>query len=248
MSANPEVTKPDLLGDRAANAGGHTPRHNAVLRAVLQAAAAVSDVKIIECDRDAKDAYQHYNVGHVPDLAHPGGSPWGTDALTEIKVPSPLTITHHAGRGNNDGDATAADVGNYYAFGSTEEPLRYMTLGARQRGHVDGPKFDATTGRGYVARKVGHYDDAITKTNQVVVAVVESLGGISPPLHRQVKFQARRAGKKNARDGTRYSRVRPVAYLTHHTRMISASAVLTCAANTEANFNALKISLAAGAA
>ena len=41
---------------------------------------------------------------------------------------------------------------------------------------------------------------------------------------------------------------RPVAYLTHHTRMISASAVLTCAANTEANFNALKISLAAGAA
>ena len=139
-------------------------------------------------------------------------------------------------------------MGNYYAFGSTEEPLRYMTLGARQRGHADGPKFDATTGRGYVARKVGHYDDAIKKNNQVVVAVVESLGGISPPLHRQVKFQARRAGKKNARDGTRYSRVRPVAYLTHHTRMISASAVLTCAANTEANFNALKISLAAGAA
>ena len=34
--------------------------------------------------------------------------------------------------------------------------------------------------------------------NQVTVAVVESLGDISPPLHRQIKFQARRAGKKNA--------------------------------------------------
>ena len=55
-------------------------------------------------------------------------------------------------------------------------------------------------------------------------------------------------GKKNTRDGTRYSRVRPVSYLTHHMRMISASAVLTCAANTEANLIALKISLAAGAA
>ena len=189
-----------------------------------------------------------YNAGHVPELAHPGGSLWGTDALTEIKVPSPLTITHHAGRGNNDGDATAADVGHYYAFGSTEEPLRYMTLGCRQRGHKDGPKFDAATGRGFVARHAGHYDDALKKNNQVTVAVVESLGGISPPLHRQIKFQARRAGKKNARDGTRYSRVRPVSYITHHTRMISASAVLTCAANTETQLIALKISHAAGAA
>ena len=52
----------------------------------------------------------------------------------------------------------------------------------------------------------------------------------------------------NARDGTRYSRVRPVSYITHHTRMISASAVLTCAANTETQLIALKISHAAGVA
>ena len=82
----------------------------------------------------------------------------------------------------------------------------------------------------------------------MIVAVVESLGGISPPLHRQLKYQARRAGKKNARDGTRYSRVRPVSYITHHTRMISASAVLTCAANTETQLIAVKISHATGAA
>ena len=33
-----------------------------------------------------------------------------------------------------------------------------------------------------------------------------------------------------------------VSYITHHTRMISASAVLTCAANTETQLIALKIS------
>ena len=38
------------------------------------------------------------------------------------------------------------------------------------------------------------------------------------------------------------------SYITHHTRMISASAVLTCAANTETQLIALKISHAAGVA
>ena len=48
--------------------------------------------------------------------------------------------------------------------------------------------------------------------------------------------------------GFLYKRVRPVSYITHHTRMISASAVLTCAANTETQLIALKISHAAGVA
>ena len=77
---------------------------------------------------------------------------------------------------------------------------------------------------------------------------MQIIDSVLPPLHRQIKFQSRRTGKKNARDGTRYSRVRPVSYITHHTRMISASAVLTCAANTETQLIALKISHAAGVA
>ena len=40
----------------------------------------------------------------------------------------------------------------------------------------------------------------------------------------------------------RYSRVRPVPYTPHHRRTVSASAVLTCTANTEKEYTALKIS------
>ena len=74
-----------------------------------------------------------------------------------------------------------------YPFGSTEEPLRYATLGTRQRGHEGGPPFDAATGRGYVARHAGQYHDALRKNNQVIVAVVESFGHTSarraPPAY-----------------------------------------------------------------
>ena len=80
---------------------------------------------------------------------------------------------------DGSGNATASDVGHIYPFGSTEEPLRYATLGTRQRGHEGGPPFDAATGRGYVARHKGQYDDALKKNNQVIVAVVESFGGIA---------------------------------------------------------------------
>ena len=212
-----------------------------MLRAVHQAAVAVAAGTVVMCDKEAKDAYQQYNADHVPDLAEPGASPWGTDALTEIKVPSPLTLTYHAGRGNRDGNATASDVGHIYPFGSTEEPLRYATLGTRQRGHEGGPPFDAATGRGYVARHKGQYHDALHKNNQVIVAVVESFGGINAPLMRRLKSSARRASRKNGRDATRYSRTRPVPYITHHTRAISAAAVLTCAANTEKEYTAIKI-------
>ena len=82
----------------------------------------------------------------------------------------------------------------------------------------------------------------------VVVAVVESFGGINAPLMRRLKSNARRASRKNGRDATRYSRTRPVPYITHHTRAISAAAVLTCAANTEKEYMAIKIAHAARSA
>ena len=72
---------------------------------------------------------------------------------------------------------------------------------------------------------------------------------LSVPRLRLVSARLARVGAISCiSDGTRYSRVRPVSYITHHTRMISASAVLTCAANTETQLIALKISHAAGAA
>ena len=53
---------------------------------------------------------------------------------------------------------------------------------------------------------------------------------------------------RNLNDGTKYSRVRPVSFLTHHMRQISSAAVITDAANIEKELTGLKISHAVGAA
>ena len=107
----------------------------------------------------------------------------------------------------------------------------------------------AATGLGYVARHDGDYSDAIRKNNLILVAVVEALGGLCPALFRWLKYSARRAGDhKKGRDGTKYSRVRPVSFLTHHMRQISSAAVITDAANIEKELTGLKISHAVGAA
>ena len=93
-------------------------------------------------------------------------------------------------------------------------------------------------------------DDAITKKNNMVIAViVESFGGIGTRGVRMLKFTSRRAGdRKRGRDGTRYSRVcNSISYLTHHMRQISGAAVMTDAANIEKEIIKLKITHASRA-
>jgi hypothetical protein len=244
--ASAEGVEPDYLGDRRCNGGAHGPRHNAVLRAVRDVVAAVATNTVLLGDKEQRDHYQQYNAGYVADLIQPGASPWGTDWLAEIKCPSPLTLSHHAGRGNSKGAGTLQDVGHFYAFGSTEEHLHLDIYGCAKRGRrADGP-FNHATGRGYVEAKKGHYDDGIKKKNNMVVAVVvESFGGIGTRAQRAFKFAARRAGdKKRGRDGTKYSRTRPASFLTHHMRQISSAAVITDAYNIEKEIIGIKISQA----
>ena len=137
-----------------------------------------------------------------------------------------------------------------YAFGNTEESLHLDIYGCRKRGcRADGP-FNHATGRGHVEPKTGYYDDAITKKNNMVIAViVESFGGIGTRGVRMLKFTSRRAGdRKRGRDGTRYSRVcNSTSYLTHHMRQISGAAVMTDAANIEKEIIKLKITHASRA-
>ena len=217
-----------------------------MLRAVRDVVAAVATNSVLLGDKEQRDHYQRYNADYVADLIQPGASPWGTDWLAEVKCPSPLTLGHRAGQGNNDGAGTVEDVGHFYAFGSTEESLHLAVLGCGERGRRgDGP-FNHATGRGYVKGRKGHYDDAIKKKNNMVVPIiVESFGGIGTRAQRALKFAARRAGdKKRGRDGTRYSRTRPTSFLTHHMRQISSAAVITDACNIEKEIIGLKISQA----
>ena len=63
----------------------------------------------------------------------------------------------------------------------------------------------------------------------------------SPPLHRCLRFLARRAkDRKRGRDGTRYSRFHPANFLSHHLAKIVTAAVYSDAQHIEEGVIGLK--------
>ena len=115
--------------------------------------------------------------------------------------------------------------GHLFAFGCTEEHLLYENLGCKPRGRpCDGPLKHAT-GKGWVKggvpwdKKGAAYRDATTKGHTVKMAIVETLGGISPHTRAIYRRHARRATAKGARDSTKYgtTRISTRSFYTHHT-------------------------------
>ena len=109
----------------------------------------------------------------------------GGDCLYEIKVPSSLVSTYTAGAGSKEKGGNCASVGHTYAFGSTEEKYRVLSLGCKERGRQrDGP-LNHETGRGWVKQVKGHYHDALyVKKSRVVVWLVKTTGGVCPHATR----------------------------------------------------------------
>ena len=66
------------------------------------------------------------------------------------------------------------------------------------------------------------------KKSRVIPYIVETLGGITPHALAYTQQLARRAGKKGARDSTKYgeSRTSARAFIVHHTQRISVAAKL----------------------
>ena len=173
----------DRKGDEFANKGEHNRRHGAALAAVADAERAVATGPVILGDKENLTKTNMFNEGHVVDIAIPGDP----DACLEIKVPSPLTATHHCG-----GGAHPPDVGDRFGFGNTEEYYRIMTLGCKARGRDRDPPFDPVTGKGRVVEVRGHYRDALlVKRNRVVVWLVECFGGIAPEPFARLRRHAR---------------------------------------------------------
>ena len=165
----------------------------------------------------------------MKDIVEVGTSDWGTSVIGETKVVSPFTSTVRAGRGNNHGSGTPADVGHYIAFGNTEEHLHRTILGLRRRGRVQDGPFDHATGHGYVAAEHGDYYDAIhVKNNLVVPYIVETFGGIGRCGQAKLRACAKVAagcGKHRGRDGSRYGRYHRLPYSALHIARISVAAV-----------------------
>ena len=119
-------------------------------------------------------------------------------------------------------------MGCKIGFGSTEEEERVRILGCKERGLPrDGP-MNHTSGKGWVAAKKGDYHDAlVNKRSRVVPAVIESTGGLSPPLRAQMRCLEGRAKGAGASDRTKYGSTRASArsFMVHHTQRISLAAV-----------------------
>ena len=88
-------------------------------------------------------------------------------------------------------------TGHKYAFGSTEEKYRVLTLGCKERGRQrDGP-LNHATGKGWVKGVKGHYHDALyVKRSRVVVWLVEATGGVCPHACAHGRRLAERARAK----------------------------------------------------
>ena len=219
----------DRLGDGLANAGEYSRRHNACLRAIRDMIAAVAIGQVVLGDKEDAARTAFLNEGHVVDIAEIGGDEdTGADVLYEVKCKSALKQHFSCGHGSATNGGAPASMGCKIGFGSTEEEERVRILGCKERGLPrDGP-MNHTSGKGWVAAKKGDYHDAlVNKRSRVIPAVIESTGGLSPPLRAQMRCLEGRAKGAGASDRTKYGSTRASArsFMVHHTQRISLAAV-----------------------
>jgi hypothetical protein len=205
-----------LLGDAAINAANSSTRHknglyayHRALCAVIPPDAAPPSVQL--CDRgdsspqskeEARQRWTSFNGprgesrGHVPDVAVFTTPP----TLHEFKCYTFANQRAALGHGTAVGGAKAsAAEGHVTAFGGTEERLRWENLGVAQRGTAGGAAFQRATGDGYVAAHDRLYADALAKGLRVVLAVMETSGGVSAALEGVIRLLARTAAAKQRR-------------------------------------------------
>ena len=150
--------------------------------------------------------------------------------------------------GGDDGRPTVSEIKNYscfvtkttthpavtmlnggaYAFGNTEERLKWTVLGARERGVPAMGKFNHANGDGHVARHLGDYRDAILNRKAIVHLLVHeaTLGGMSPYAARHLRRLGRAAADGDF-DGTDYSRSYTArSFVPHYAQRISTACVM----------------------
>ena len=176
-------------------------------------------------------------------MAEPGGGPGGCDRLVELKAYSALTKKHDAGRGSSANGGTPASVGHLYSFGNTEERLRIANFGCAERGHPSHGFFDHSTGRGWVKKQKGCYDDALTtKRNVLDLVLHETLGGgFSPPAVARM-HRLRRAAKAGT-DRSKYTARKRISYMAHHTQRISLAIVKADSSSILASYKQMSAKL-----
>ena len=176
----------DNLGDVAQNDGeaGHSTRHSLVLQALVKVLKSVWGGQV----RMEPTDYAAYSDTR-PDLAAEGLGVGGSLLVGDLKMKDPIGSA-----------ATPAARGGFVSFGNTLPPAREYALGRRERGTLaDGP-FNSLTGKGYVAPKTGQYTRALELGVDCRALLVETFGGLSPPLMELLRVLAKERQNRLNRD------------------------------------------------
>ena len=230
------VTQAERLGDRYINNANNTPRHNAVLRAIVTAIRCASPPgKTVSYGdkgdgtpasiEEAKRRYAHLNEGHVPDAFRVSDP----TELWEIKCITPF---HTGGTQGNSNEqhlgVVATKDGFFIAFGNTEENQRIIVYGCQARGAATERPFNRETGVGRVAARPGHYTDALGKKHVVVLAALEISGAMNGATVKLFSSLAKLAASAEGDDSTFYGTGRgsPQDFFSHHVAMTASAAVL----------------------
>jgi len=191
--------------------------------------AAVAIGAVVLGDKEDLARTAMLNEGHAVDVAELGADEeTGADVLYEVKCKSALCKKYSAGRGSAALGGQPKSMGHKIGFGNTEEEERVRILGCKKRGRPSDKPMDHATGKGWVAPREGHYHDALAvKRATVIAAVMESTGGISPPLRAQTRRLAERTKGRGAVDRTNYGLTRRStrSFEVHHKQRMSLAAV-----------------------
>ena len=154
----------DALGDVAQSDGeaGHQTRHFLINNALYDAFRRAYGGQV----RREPDNYLGYS-DHRPDLALLLD---GELTVFDLKVFDPIGSTSES----------AGERGGHVGFGNTAERANDVVLGRRGRGAAG--FFNRKTGAGYVSPKAGDYARAQASGVRCVPLLVETFGGLSPPL------------------------------------------------------------------
>ena len=251
-AAGGTVTISMRLGDTFAHNANHSTAHKWLVVAWSDAEAAADPSATVYRGDKSKghEPYSFVSASYVPDVIKLTGGDSGAPSASDDDRPSILEIKHYSPivRDSRSGAGPTTLNGGSYAFGNTEEQLKWKVLGTRQRGVPQQGAFNHTTGSGFVPAHDGDYVDAIKNRKATVKLLAhETFGGMSPFASRHLR-RLGRAAEESGCDPTDYSRSYTArSFVPYYAQRLSSASVINGAAGIHRSADKLRTDYLNGA-
>ena len=215
------VSVAERLGDGLANNAHHGDAHKWLVAAWRRAEAAAAPGAVVRFgDKGAGlAAHAEFCASYIGDILIQDDD---EKRIVEIKNYTPLVTR------NTNCPAACTLNGGAYAFGNTEERLKYKVFGTRQRGVPALGAFDHRKNAGHVPPHRGDYWDCLEKRKAqlLLISFEAGLGGMSPFAARRLRRLARMA-KESGADPTDYTvSATARSFVPYHAQRLSSVCVM----------------------